>query len=119
MPFSVSISDALKLLGSNVIIEILSEWVSPSIDGNLLEISDIVRFLSSDVVIWSIWLVWGIRLLVASSSVGSSIVVPFSISIGNAFQLLSSNIVISVFTEWVNVSQSLNLLSDRERSLIN
>ena len=67
MPFLVSISNAFKLLGSDIVVEVLTEWISPSLD--LLEVLSIVRLLSSNVVVWSVWLVWSEGLLVACSSV--------------------------------------------------
>ena len=68
MPLKVSVSKAFELLGSDIVVEILSEWVSPAIGGsNLTEggVGGVSGFLSSDVVFWSIWLVRTIRVLSA------------------------------------------------------
>jgi len=61
---------------------------------------------------WLVWLVWAIGFQDASSGVGSTIVMPFSVSISEAFKLLRSNVIVEILSEWVRVISSLNLSSD-------
>jgi hypothetical protein len=114
VPFGVPIGEAFKLLGSNVVVEIMSEWVSPSVSGGNLTESGVggVNFLSSDVVLWGVWNVWAVRVLSARSSVGSTIVMPLEVSIGEAFKLLCSNIVVGVLSERIGPSVSCSDLTE-------
>ena len=98
MPFLVSVSKAFKLLSSNVVVGVLSEWIGPSVD--LLKT---LSLLSSDIMLWLIWLVWSKVVKSARTSVGSGIVVPLVVSVSNAFQFLGSDIIVSVFTKWIVV----------------
>ena len=93
VPLKVSVSEALQLLGSNIVVGVLSEWIGPSCTFSIN--------LGSNIVVWSVWLVWGERFLVASSSVGGSIIMPFKVSICKTLEFLSSYIVVSVLSEWV------------------
>ena len=63
--------------------------------------------LGSDVVFWLIWLVWSQVVLSAGTSIGSSIIMPLKVSICEALQLLGSDVVISVLSEWIGPSLGL------------
>lgn len=60
--------------------------------------------LSSDVIFWLVWLIWSQIILGTGACVGYSIVMPLVVSVGDAFQLLSSDVIVCVLTEWVNPS---------------
>lgn len=77
VPLIVSVGKAFQLLRSNIVVGVFGEWVSPSISN----LSKSLWLLSSDIMHWSIWLIWGEGFQSASTSVGSSIIVPFSVSV--------------------------------------
>ena len=104
MPFSVSVGEALKLMLSNIVIGLFSERISPSV-----HLHKTLDFLCSNVMLWLIWLVWSQVVLSARASVGSCIVVPLVVSVGETFEFLSSNVVVRVLTEWIGI---VSLLSE-------
>ena len=59
-------------------------------------------------MLWLIWLVWSERLQCAGAGVGGSVVVPFSVSISEAFKLVLSDIVISMLSKWISPSIDLH-----------
>ena len=111
MPFHVSIGETLQLLGSDIGIGVLCEWIGPSSSSNLTE----RVLLDSDVMLWLKWLVWYKRFQGAGANVGTGIVVPFLVSVSEAFKLLGSDVVVGVLSEWISPSidllKTLNLLS--------
>jgi hypothetical protein len=58
-------------------------------------------------VLWLIWLVWSQVVFCAGTSIGSSIIMPLKVSICEALQLLGSNVVVSVLSEWIGPSLGL------------
>ena len=105
MPLIVSIGEALKFLGSDIVIEVLSEWVDPgSLSFSIL--------LGSNIMLWLVWDVWGVGFQGACSGVSGTIVMPFSVSVSEAFKLLRSNIIVEISSEWISVISSFNLSSD-------
>ena len=101
VPLKVSVSEALQLLGSNIVVGVLSEWIGPSCTFSIN--------LGSNIVVGSVWLVWGERFLVASSSVGGSIIMPLLVSVSQAFQFLRSNVIVEILPEWISPSSSFTL----------
>lgn len=98
MPLSISISEALELVLSNIVIGVLSKWISPS-----MHLHEALDFLCSNVMLWLVWLVWGKVVLGARSSVSGGIKVPLIVSVGDALELLGSNIVVRVLSEWISI----------------
>jgi hypothetical protein len=54
MPFKVPVSKALQFLGPDIVVGVLSEWITPSLCCSYLTERE---NLSSNIVIWHIWLV--------------------------------------------------------------
>jgi len=103
VPLSISISKTFEFMLSDIVVGVFSKWIGPSVD--LLKT---LNSLSSDVVLGLIWFIWGQVVLGTGSSVGSTIVVPLEVSVGQAFQLLLSNVFVSVLSEWVSIIRRLS-----------
>ena len=58
-------------------------------------------------MLWLIWLVWSQVVFSTGTSIGSSIIMPLKVSICEALQLLGSNVVVSVLSEWIGPSLGL------------
>ena len=87
---------------SDVVVEVSSEWVSPSVSSLGGDVSKRDILLGSDVVLDNVWNIWAVRVLCAGSDVSGSIVVPLKVPVGKAFKLLSSDVVVRVLTEWIS-----------------
>ena len=102
MPLSISISQTFQFMLSDIVVGFFSKWIGPSVD--LLKT---LNFLSSNIVFGLKRFIWGKVVLGTGSSVGSTIVVPLEVSVGQAFELLLSNVFVSVLSEGISIIRRL------------
>ena len=98
MPLSVSISQTFQFMLSDIVVGLFSKWIGPSVD--LLKT---LNSLSSDIVLGLIRLIWFQVVLGTGSSISCTIVVPLEVSVGQALELLLSNVFVSVLSKWIGI----------------